>query len=100
MPDRVDKAYDALDNALQELVNAIDEEDGWADAGTVTDYVIVIGQQRFTGRGRGRDGEPYMLLPFGSQAEYVTNGLLSKVPELLADTYPQVVFEFEDGDAE
>jgi len=41
----------------------------------------------------------YMLLPFGSQAEYVTNGLLSKAGEVVAETYSQV-FEFEDGDSE
>jgi len=99
MSSRVDRAYETLHNDLQELVDAIDEEDGWTEAGTVADYVIFVGQQRFTGRGRGRDGEPYMLLPFGSQPEYVTNGLLSKVPQLMAETYSQV-FEFEDGDSE
>ena len=97
--DRVDKAYQQLDTALQELVDAIDDEDGWADAGTITDYVIFVGQQRFTGKGRGKDGDVYMLLPFVSQAEYVTNGLLSKVGEVVAETYSQV-FEFEDGDSE
>jgi hypothetical protein len=82
MTDRLDAAYEAFDAALKELVAANEEEQGTEDAWVVSHYVTVVGQQRFGEF--GVDSAHSMLLPFGGGLTYSLEGLLGKVPALVA----------------
>ncbi|MEU2002050.1 hypothetical protein ACH47B_13260 [Rhodococcus sp. NPDC019627] len=82
MSERLDAAYEAFDAALKELVAANEEDQGTEEAWVVSHYATVVGQQRFGDF--GVESAQTLLLPFGGVVTYSLEGLLGKVPELIA----------------
>lgn len=82
MSERLDSAYENFDAALKELVAANEEEEGTEDNWIVSHYATIVGQQRFGEF--GVDSAHSMLLPFGGALTYSLEGLLGKVPALVA----------------
>lgn len=82
MSERLHAAYEAFDVALKELVAANEEEQGTEDSWVVSHYATVVGQQRYGEF--GVESAHSLVLPFGGGLTYSVEGLLGKVPALIA----------------
>lgn len=85
MTDRLEQAHKAFDEALRELVAATEDYYETPEAWTVTDYVIVVGQQRFTDAGV-RVGEVTLIEPSAGQPDWVTRALLREAGQVALDS--------------
>ncbi|MBS3692602.1 DUF7213 family protein [Rhodococcus qingshengii] len=85
MSERLTRAYEQLDAAINELTTAADEAEGTRESWIVSHYALVVGQQRFTDEGTV-DSTQYLALPFGGPLTYSIKGLLSEIPELIGQT--------------
>lgn len=81
MSERVDAAYKTLNDAVNELMAAVEEEQQTEDAWVVSHYAMIVGQQRFED-GCAESAET-LILPFGGGLTYPLEGLLGKVPQLM-----------------
>lgn len=79
---RLSEAYEAHDKAIRELVAASEESRGTNQEWTVSHYVTVIGQQRFTDDGV-IESDSSLYTPQGGPLTYSLKGLLAEVEELV-----------------
>lgn len=79
---RLSEAYAAHDKAIRELVAASEESRGTNQEWTVSHYVTVIGQQRFTEDGV-IESDSSLYTPHGGPLTYSLKGLILEIDELV-----------------